>query len=110
MSKIVSYGLMLLAILFITALLVMVTTSGLSITSQPLSYPDGESESAVLYVEQCGQCHKAPLPSVHTEKEWTGVVKRMQRRMMRASVKPLNEEQFTVVLGYLQAHSKEKIN
>ena len=106
-SKIISYGSILLAIAFITAL--VVRFSSISVESVgPLVYPEADSENAKLYIERCGECHKAPLPAIHKAQDWPAVVDRMQRRMMRGSVKILTEQEYGTVLEYLQKHAEQK--
>jgi len=78
--------------------------------SKPLKltdYPEYESEPAKLYLAKCSGCHAAPLPRIHTFRHWPGVVQRMQMRMKNKAVQPLNSNELTIVLGYLQKHARE---
>ena len=73
-----------------------------------LSYPDADSEPALLYLAKCGDCHAAPLPTAHTAKMWVSVVNRMQFRMISKKVFPLSEKEQTIILQYLQTHAKKE--
>jgi len=73
-----------------------------------LSYPDADSEPAMLYLSKCGDCHAAPLPTAHTAKMWVSVVNRMQFRMISKKVFPLNEKEQASILQYLQTHAKQE--
>ena len=74
---------------------------------QPSDYPEHESGAAALYLSQCGGCHAAPLPRIHTAKHWPGVVQRMEMRMNNKVVTPPNAEETAIILGYLQKHAGE---
>ncbi|WP_455210591.1 hypothetical protein [Kaarinaea lacus] len=74
---------------------------------QPKSYPDSNSPQALLYVDKCGQCHAAPLPSAHSANIWPSVLDRMQVRMKTKHVPPLTRQEMSIILGYLQQHAKQ---
>lgn len=78
--------------------------------SNPLmeaDYPEYESEPAKLYISKCSGCHAAPLPKIHTVRQWPGVVQRMQMRMKNKAVQPLNSNELAIVLDYLQKHARQ---
>jgi hypothetical protein len=74
---------------------------------QPRNYPDKGTAQAQLYMDKCGQCHAAPLPSAHTAKTWPSVLDRMQMRMKTKHVPPLTREEMSIIFGYLQQHAKK---
>ena len=76
-------------------------------TEQPRNYPDKDSVQAQLYLDKCGQCHAAPLPSAHTDRMWPSVLDRMQMRMTAKQVMPLTRKEMSIILGYLQQHAKQ---
>ena len=96
-------------------LIILLITGGLFACSQeqqsqPLQatdYPEHESEAAKLYVSKCSGCHAAPLPKIHTVRQWPGVVHRMQMRMKNKAVKPLTSSELTIVVDYLQKHASK---
>jgi len=71
-----------------------------------LSYPDADSDPAILYISKCGECHAAPLTTAHTASMWVSVVDRMQFRMISKKIFPLNEQDKTSILQYLKTHAK----
>ena len=75
-------------------------------TAQPRNYPDEGTPQAQIYMEKCGQCHAAPLPSAHTAKIWPSVLQRMQLRMKTKHVPPLTRKEMSIILGYVQQHAK----
>ena len=77
-------------------------------TLSPSDYPESNSSGAKLYLEKCGDCHAAPLPSIHSEKQWFGVVQRMQLRMTNKAIKPLNQQELAIVIDYLRKHATKE--
>lgn len=71
-------------------------------------YPESNSGTTKLYLEKCGSCHAAPLPSIHTEKQWFGVVQRMQLRMTNKAIKPLDKQQLRTIVEYLQKYARKE--
>lgn len=67
--------------------------------------PEPGSAGAMLLEDKCGNCHGAPHPDVHTAKMWPAVLHRMQNRMTMKAYKPLSDEDFAVLLDYLQQHA-----
>lgn len=63
--------------------------------------PEFGSSTVSLYVEKCGDCHAAPMPSVHRKALWPATVHRMQMRMTSKKVVPLNPQQEKLVVDYL---------
>lgn len=70
-------------------------------------YPDHQTEAAKLYIAKCGQCHAAPLPTVHPADQWPGVVERMMMRMNNKAIQPPSRQEIAVILGYLQQHASQ---
>lgn len=77
-------------------------------TLSPSDYPEYNTSAAKLYLEKCGNCHAAPLPSIHSEKQWFGVVQRMQLRMTNKAIKPLNQQESAVIIDYLRKHATKE--
>jgi len=69
-------------------------------------YPESGSEQAVLYLTKCSECHAAPLPSIHTARQWPGVVQRMQFRMTSKAMPALSNDELANIVSYLQKHAK----
>lgn len=72
----------------------------------PGDYPESGTETVELYLNKCGSCHAAPLPSIHTKKQWFGVVQRMQFRMTNKAIKPLNQRELEIIVDYLEKHAR----
>ncbi len=70
-------------------------------------YPEHESQEAKLYISKCSGCHAAPLPGIHTTRQWSGVVQRMQMRMKNKAIQPLNSSELPLILGYLEKHARK---
>lgn len=79
--------------------------SACDITYEPLVYPEADSPSAQRYQAHCARCHNAPQPHAHTAQAWPGILQRMQMRMITKGATPLNEDELSAVLGYLQRHA-----
>ena len=76
-------------------------------TTKPLSYPQADSASAQIFLQKCGGCHVAPEPGSRSARAWSTVVQRMQMRMRAKGMPPLNNEEMTEVLDYLQRHAAQ---
>jgi hypothetical protein len=87
---------------------IMVAGCGNDQDELPKNYPDQGTPQATLYVEKCGQCHGAPLPSVHSANIWPSVLDRMQGRMKTNHVSPLTRQEMSIILGYLQQHASKQ--
>jgi trimethylamine-N-oxide reductase cytochrome c-type subunit TorC len=59
------------------------------------------SEASTLYASHCGTCHALHPPDSHLANEWSGVASSMMQRS------GLNDEQFRLVVKYLQMHAKD---
>jgi cytochrome c5 len=69
--------------------------------------PDADSPGAQLYATRCGTCHALHEPRALTSAMWEVQVNRMRETMRRRGVRPLTDEEQTLVLGYLQAHATD---
>jgi len=99
-------------VVFLIFLTVLVAACGDADTSKPLTladYPDSGSAELTLYMSKCGECHAAPLPTIHTEKQWPGVVQRMQFRLTSKAMPPLSKQELQTIVDYLQKHAKKQI-
>lgn len=93
--------------MFLLNFLIACTDQSSNIPLTSSDYPESETEQAVLYITKCGECHAAPLPKIHTAKQWPGVVQRMQFRMTSKAMPGLNEYDKAAIIGYLQKHAKQ---
>ena len=69
--------------------------------------PDADSPGAQLYAARCGTCHALHEPRALTSAMWEVQVNRMRETMRRRGVRPLTDDEQTLVLGYLQAHATD---
>lgn len=67
--------------------------------------PEPESAGAKLYAARCSGCHRLYAPGVLKFDMWKVKVAAMQGEMARRSVPPLNAEEQSVILDYLQRHA-----
>ncbi len=91
---------------FASAVMLTVVACGEEVPSDPSAYPDAGSSAARLYYEKCADCHVAPQPTVHTANRWPGIVQRMQMRMQANAREPLDKNELTVILDYLERHAR----
>ena len=103
-SKLINYWLLLIPVFFMVAC----TDQGATVPLTASDYPESGTEQAVLYMTKCGECHAAPLPGIHTAKQWPGVVQRMQFRMTSKAMPSLNKQEMVIIVGYLQKHAKKE--
>ena len=97
-----------LLVISLMALLLSGCTNDQGINQIQLTdYPEHESEEATLYISKCSGCHAAPLPKIHTARQWPGVVQRMEMRMNNKAVKPPSSQETAVIIGYLQKHARK---
>lgn len=89
-----------------SAVLGLVACSG-DTSTQPVEYPEVESEAAALFIARCSSCHLAPRPDSHPARLWPGIVQRMQMRMENKAFPPLNKEELAMVLDYLQRNARD---
>lgn len=66
--------------------------------------PDQDSPGARILLANCTQCHGAPMPSVHTAREWVAVVGRMQNWRTTKGMGPIPDKDEAELISYLQAH------
>lgn len=68
---------------------------------------DQASDGAVIFIKTCGQCHNLPNPKMHTDKEWPGVVGRMDKRLIlrksfyQKSLFVPNDNEHRLMVAYL---------
>jgi cytochrome c5 len=91
----------------VTILLCVACGSGNESSNATIQYPDADSQAARLYVKICGQCHAAPLPTIHDASVWPGVLQRMQMHMVQKSITPPDKNQLGIILTYLQSNAKK---
>jgi len=70
-----------------------------------MDYPEKGSPVTQLYLAKCGDCHRAPQPSSHTARVWPGVLHRMQMRMQAKARTPLDKNELSLILDYVQRHA-----
>ena len=70
-----------------------------------MDYPELGSPVMQLYVARCGDCHVAPQPVSHTATVWPGIVQRMQMRMQAKARTPLDKNELSQILDYVQRHA-----
>ncbi len=85
--------------------LVALLLSACELPNEPLVYPEADSASAKLYQAKCARCHNAPQPHAHTVQAWPAILQRMQMRMVTKGATPLNKDELSEVLDYLQRHA-----
>ncbi len=85
--------------------LVALLLSACELPNEPLVYPEADSASAKLYQAKCARCHNAPQPHAHTAQAWPAILQRMQMRMVTKGATPLNKDELSEVLDYLQRHA-----
>lgn len=82
---------------------------GCQLDVEPMDYrrlPEFPSAEVSLYIEKCGDCHAAPMPTTHIGKEWPGVLNRMDFRMTSQKMMALTPADSAVILRYLQRNAK----
>lgn len=95
-----------LVIVFLIGMLVSCSDQTTSVPLTLNDYPESNSEQVSLYISKCGECHAAPLPTMHTDNEWPGVVQRMQFRRTSKAMLELSAQELQIIVGYLQKHAK----
>ncbi|MGJ7511465.1 hypothetical protein [Variovorax sp. GT1P44] len=75
--------------------------------SKPL--PDATSAGAKLVSSYCAQCHAAPMPTLHTAKDWSSVTQRMHIQMDSRwrSVNTPTEQEMDSIVAYMQKHARQ---
>ena len=74
----------------------------------PLKYDDIETTSGKVFISTCSQCHAAPSPESHTQKEWPRVVLRMKSNMLAANIPLPEQDKLLTIIDFLQLHSKNE--
>jgi hypothetical protein len=67
--------------------------------------PEPESPGAHLYLERCATCHRAYQPQTMKFEMWKVVLGRMQGVMTRNGLRPLSDDEMTVLLDYLRRNA-----
>ena len=55
-----------------------------------------------LFEGYCATCHQLPDPQMLNGRQWKMVMLTMQKRMQQANMTPLSDEEFQLILNYLQ--------
>jgi len=65
-------------------------------------------EGRELFQVRCGDvCHQLPEPGVFKAGQWKLVLGTMEKRMGHIDMKPLDDEELRVILGYLSENAKK---
>jgi len=59
-----------------------------------------------IFAARCTLCHQRPEPDMLTPVQWKMLMNLMQQRMQQASVPQLSEQEFDLVLKYLQERAR----
>ena len=59
-----------------------------------------------IFTARCTLCHQRPEPDMLNPVQWKMLMKLMQQRMQQASVPQLNEQEFDLVLKYLEERAR----
>jgi Dihaem cytochrome c len=81
---------------WIAAVLVLLTLAG---CNKPL--PEQNTAAAHLYVNRCGQCHRAYSPRSLTAAMWHIQVEVMETKMQEQGVAPLTGHERDTIMSYL---------
>ncbi len=74
-----------------------------------LELPEKGTEAAGLYAEKCGLCHRVYHPKTLSSREWSNVIKLMEKRVKATGVRePLSEAEEAVIIGYLGKHASKR--
>jgi len=68
--------------------------------------PEKLSMAEQTFSARCTLCHQLPEPSMLKPKQWELIMNVMQQRMQQASVPQLAEQEFDLVLKYLQQRAR----
>jgi hypothetical protein len=77
----------------------------LSACSRPKPLPEQGSYAEQLYVQRCGNCHRAYAPHSMTAAMWQQQVDVMQGKIAGAGQPALTSEQRVAILNYLQRNA-----
>lgn len=61
-----------------------------------------DSPGKTLYLRECATCHAPADPAAHSPEEWTFVVARMQANMQAMDVPPLEADERSQIVQYLE--------
>ena len=73
---------------------------------QPL--PEQDSYAGQLYLRQCGQCHQPYNPRAMTVAMWEIQVPKMEDKMRKAGLPPLQPVQKQTILDYLERNAGQQ--
>jgi len=77
----------------------------------PEDLPDASSPGAGLLLRYCAQCHLVPAPTMHSQMDWPGVVRRMWLRMdhlpPQFGIQVPDLADRVAILTYLTSHALE---
>lgn len=80
----------------------------------PSTFPDAGSLGAELLQSYCSQCHNAPRPGLHTQAEWTGIIRKMdaiigvQSRAQVMGIRMPSQDEFNLIVNYLEFHAADR--
>ncbi len=71
----------------------------------PAAYPETSSRGYAVLVEACATCHAPPHPEVHTAREWSWVVHRMEAHRIQRGLGAIADTDRNALLSYLTRHA-----
>ena len=79
-------------------------TSYLQRNALPTVEPEelGQGADVTFYRQICATCHELPDPAAHTAMEWETVLQRMNVNMRLMDVEPMERQEMTRILEFLQ--------
>lgn len=94
-----------------TSFLIIVLVSLIACTDTANSIVESKQKSAksvsTILDEHCSYCHVPPKPSAHPSDEWHNIVFRMQKHRLKRGLKKLNDDEFQMVVTYLEREASE---
>ena len=60
-----------------------------------------------LFEARCAICHQLPEPDMLNARQWRLVLTTMQQRMQQSDMRPLSDEEFTMILDYLSQQADD---
>lgn len=68
----------------------------------------GKSEEGQeIFKARCGLCHQLPDPALLRPEQWKRSLDSMQKLMEKAGMTPLSDEEYKILLEYLQKNAKK---